>query len=158
MNEKLFSSRAQRLSDATLIAIFRMQQPEHAVEGIGAAVRGGFEAVEITMNTPGATDAMAELGDVYVNDAFLRLTGYAREQLLGRNCRLLQGPGTDRTVVARIGASRETPEQARALVNGGPYTLALSGNITLTQSLPILRGDVAIPRRRVPAESASRNR
>jgi 2-dehydro-3-deoxyphosphogluconate aldolase/(4S)-4-hydroxy-2-oxoglutarate aldolase len=61
MNEKLFSSRAQRLSDATLIAIFRMQQPEHAVEGIGAAVRGGFEAVEITMNTPGATDALSEL-------------------------------------------------------------------------------------------------
>ena len=61
MNQKLFDSRVQRLSDATLIAIFRMQQPEHAVEGIGAAVRGGFEAVEITMNTPGATDAMSEL-------------------------------------------------------------------------------------------------
>lgn len=61
MNQKLFDSRAQRLTDATLIAIFRMQQPEHAVEGIGAAVRGGFEVVEITMNTPGATDAMSEL-------------------------------------------------------------------------------------------------
>ena len=61
MNQKLFESRVQRLSDATLIAIFRMGQPEHAVEGIGAAVRGGFEAVEITMNTPGATDALSEL-------------------------------------------------------------------------------------------------
>jgi 2-dehydro-3-deoxyphosphogluconate aldolase / (4S)-4-hydroxy-2-oxoglutarate aldolase len=61
MNEKLFGSRAQRLSDARLIAIFRMQQAEHAVEGVGAAVRGGFEAVEITMNTPGATDALSEL-------------------------------------------------------------------------------------------------
>ena len=61
MNQKLFDARAQRLSDATLIAIFRMQQAEHAVEGIGAAVRGGFEAVEITMNTPGAPDALSEL-------------------------------------------------------------------------------------------------
>ncbi len=61
MNQKLFDARAQRLSEATLIAIFRMQQPEHAVEGIGAAVRGGFEAVEITMNMPGATDALSEL-------------------------------------------------------------------------------------------------
>jgi 2-dehydro-3-deoxyphosphogluconate aldolase / (4S)-4-hydroxy-2-oxoglutarate aldolase len=61
MNQKLFDSRVQRLSDATLIAIFRMQQPEHAVEGVGAAVRGGFEAVEITMNAPGATDALSEL-------------------------------------------------------------------------------------------------
>jgi 2-dehydro-3-deoxyphosphogluconate aldolase/(4S)-4-hydroxy-2-oxoglutarate aldolase len=38
-----------------------MHEPSHAVEGIGAAVRGGFEAVEITMNTPGATDALAEI-------------------------------------------------------------------------------------------------
>jgi 2-dehydro-3-deoxyphosphogluconate aldolase / (4S)-4-hydroxy-2-oxoglutarate aldolase len=38
-----------------------MGAPEHAVEGIGAAVRGGFEAVEVTLNTPGATDAIAEV-------------------------------------------------------------------------------------------------
>jgi 2-dehydro-3-deoxyphosphogluconate aldolase/(4S)-4-hydroxy-2-oxoglutarate aldolase len=61
MNSKLFESRRARLRDATAIAIFRMQSPEQAVEGVNAAVRGGFEAVEITMNTPQATDAMAEL-------------------------------------------------------------------------------------------------
>ncbi|HET7482428.1 MAG TPA: 2-dehydro-3-deoxyphosphogluconate aldolase, partial [Actinomycetota bacterium] len=61
MNSKLFDSRVQRLRDAQLIAIFRTQKPEHAVEGIAAAVRGGFEAVEITMNTPGATDALADI-------------------------------------------------------------------------------------------------
>ncbi|MGH2697783.1 MAG: bifunctional 4-hydroxy-2-oxoglutarate aldolase/2-dehydro-3-deoxy-phosphogluconate aldolase [Actinomycetota bacterium] len=61
MNAKLFEARAQRLSDATVVAIFRMQEPQHAVEGAGAAVRGGFEAVEITMNSPGATDALVEV-------------------------------------------------------------------------------------------------
>ena len=61
MNQKLFEGRAKRLRDATAIGVFRMHAPEHAVEGIGAAVRGGFEAVEITMNTPGATDALAEV-------------------------------------------------------------------------------------------------
>jgi 2-dehydro-3-deoxyphosphogluconate aldolase/(4S)-4-hydroxy-2-oxoglutarate aldolase len=61
MNSKLFDSRVKRLRDAQLIAIFRTQKPEHAVEGIAAAVRGGFEAVEITMNTPGATDALADV-------------------------------------------------------------------------------------------------
>ena len=61
MNSKLYDSRVSRLRDAQLIAIFRTQKPEHAVEGIGAAVRGGFEAVEITMNTPGATDALADV-------------------------------------------------------------------------------------------------
>ena len=61
MNQKLFEPRVQRLRDATLVAIFRTRAPEHAVEGIGAAVRGGFEAVEVTLNTPDATDAIAQV-------------------------------------------------------------------------------------------------
>ena len=61
MNQKLFEPRTQRLRDATLVAIFRTRRPEHAVEGIAAAVRGGFEAVEITLNTPDATDAIADV-------------------------------------------------------------------------------------------------
>jgi 2-dehydro-3-deoxyphosphogluconate aldolase / (4S)-4-hydroxy-2-oxoglutarate aldolase len=61
MNQKLFQQRSDRLREAAAIAIFRMRSAEHAVEGVGAAVRGGFEAVEVTMNTPDATDAMAEL-------------------------------------------------------------------------------------------------
>lgn len=61
MNGKLFETRVERLRDATAIAIFRMAQADHAVEGISAAVRGGFEAVEITLNTPDATDALAEV-------------------------------------------------------------------------------------------------
>ena len=42
---------------------------------------------------------------VFVNDAFCRLTGYARAEILGRNCRFLQGPETDKETVARIGAA-----------------------------------------------------
>lgn len=61
MNQKLFEQRAKRLRDATLVAIFRTRAAEHAVEAMYAAVRGGFEAVEVTMNTPDATDAIAEV-------------------------------------------------------------------------------------------------
>nr|AML76786.1 putative LOV domain-containing protein [Mertensia paniculata] len=32
---------------------------------------------------------------VYASEAFLRLTGYARHEVLGRNCRFLSGPDTD---------------------------------------------------------------
>ncbi|WP_435102163.1 bacterio-opsin activator domain-containing protein [Halarchaeum sp. P4] len=39
---------------------------------------------------------------VYVNDAFERVTGYAREDVLGRNCRFLQGPETDPDAVADL--------------------------------------------------------
>ncbi|WP_267358578.1 MULTISPECIES: PAS domain S-box protein [unclassified Methylobacterium] len=39
---------------------------------------------------------------IFVNNAFGRLTGYAREEIVGRNCRFLQGPETDRDDVARV--------------------------------------------------------
>ncbi|MFC6773801.1 PAS domain-containing protein [Methylobacterium gregans] len=32
---------------------------------------------------------------VFANDAFLRLTGYVRSEVEGRNCRFLQGADTD---------------------------------------------------------------
>ena len=38
---------------------------------------------------------------VWVNPAFEKVTGYGRE-VLGTNCRFLQGPGTDRAAVGRI--------------------------------------------------------
>jgi len=39
---------------------------------------------------------------VYANESFQRLTGYAPMDILGRNCRFLQGPETDPAVVARL--------------------------------------------------------
>lgn len=39
---------------------------------------------------------------IYVNAAFERLTGYAASEIVGRNCRFLQGPATDRADVARL--------------------------------------------------------
>ena len=32
---------------------------------------------------------------MYVNNAFKKTTKYARDEVLGRNCRFLQGPDTD---------------------------------------------------------------
>ncbi len=40
---------------------------------------------------------------VFVNDAFCRLAGYEREEIVGRNCRFLQGPDTDPATVREIG-------------------------------------------------------
>ncbi|KAG5183189.1 AUREO-like protein, partial [Tribonema minus] len=39
---------------------------------------------------------------VYASDGFIALTGYSRQQVLGRNCRFLQGPDTDPDTVAQL--------------------------------------------------------
>ncbi|WP_426263057.1 PAS domain-containing protein [Sphingomonas sp. PWP1-2] len=39
---------------------------------------------------------------VFCNVAFQRLTGYDREEIIGRNCRFLQGPDTDPAKIAEI--------------------------------------------------------
>jgi len=39
---------------------------------------------------------------VYTNGAFLRMTGYGRDEVVGRNCRFLQGHETDRGAVQLI--------------------------------------------------------
>ncbi|UVF17582.1 PAS domain S-box protein [Microvirga terrae] len=49
---------------------------------------------------------------VYVNDAFSRVTGYAPEEAIGRNCRFLQAPDADQKAVAQI---REAVTGGRAV-------------------------------------------
>jgi phototropin len=39
---------------------------------------------------------------VFASDAFLELTEFTREDVLGRNCRFLQGPGTDQQTIEEI--------------------------------------------------------
>lgn len=39
---------------------------------------------------------------VFVNDAFVELTGYAEDEIIGRNCRFLQGAGTSEESVQAV--------------------------------------------------------
>ena len=49
-----------------------------------------------------ANARQADMPIEYVNPAFERITGYARSEVLGSNCRLLQGPATDPAALAEI--------------------------------------------------------
>lgn len=46
--------------------------------------------------------AQADNPIVFCNEAFQALTGYTRQEIVGRNCRFLQGPDTNRKAVARV--------------------------------------------------------
>ncbi|MHA3701158.1 PP2C family protein-serine/threonine phosphatase [Jatrophihabitans sp. YIM 134969] len=62
--------------------------------------RAAAEASDVPMclSDPSAPDEPL----IWVNRAFTRVTGYSSDQAIGRNCRFLQGPDTDRSTIARI--------------------------------------------------------
>ena len=49
---------------------------------------------------------------IYANPSFYRITGYPEEEVIGRNCRFLQGPGTN---PRHIKAIREAIENGKAI-------------------------------------------
>ena len=64
--------------------------------------------IGITITDP----AQADNPIIYANDRFVELTGYPREETLGRNCRFLQGEDTSEEPVARM---REAVDSAEAV-------------------------------------------
>ena len=63
---------------------------------------------------------------VYASDGFVKVTGYARNEIIPRNCRFLQTRKTDRTSVARIRKSLDDPSECVSLLlnerkNGEPF-------------------------------------
>jgi PAS domain S-box-containing protein len=58
------------------------------------------------------TESSAEGKIIYANDAFEKLTGHDPSSVIGKTPRILQGPGTDEKVIARL---------AGALSSGGKF-------------------------------------
>lgn len=74
----------------------RLAQARGSSDPYGAAIRATRMPIVVTD---------ARLDDhpiVFANDAFIKLAGYPREEIIGRNCRFLQGPDTDRAEVRRV--------------------------------------------------------
>lgn len=65
----------------------------------------GYDSILVTDATQGARI-------VYANRAFKKLTGYAPSEVIGKTPRILQGAGTDKRVIARLG---------KALKNGARF-------------------------------------
>lgn len=77
---------------------------------------------------------------VYVSDSFLELTGYSRQEVIGRNCRFLQTPdgaastsaaGIDRVAIQRMSQAVRLRQEIQLQVynykkNGQRFTNVLS--------------------------------
>lgn len=62
-----------------------------------------FAAVETTRMPMIVTDpSRPDNPIIFANHAFLEMTGYSADEIVGHNCRFLQGPETDREVVATV--------------------------------------------------------
>lgn len=87
--------------------------------GLGDRGNIFFAAVEMTRMPMAVTDPnQPDNPVVFVNRAFLDLTEYTEEQVLGRNCRFLQGQETDARTVAEVrNAVREQRAVAVDILN-----------------------------------------
>lgn len=81
----------------------------------------------ITISNPGLPDNPI----IFANPAFYRMTGYTPAEVLGRNCRFLQGPETNRHAVQKIreriqAGSSYTVELLNYRKDGGTFWNRLS--------------------------------
>ncbi|RZL99120.1 MAG: PAS domain-containing protein [Variovorax sp.] len=94
---------------------------EHSLDGSIAEHRDDifFAAIETTRMPMLVTDPRkADNPIVFANRAFLSMSGYAAEEIIGHNCRFLQGPDTDRATVAAVReAIRDRREISTEILN-----------------------------------------
>jgi PAS domain S-box-containing protein len=117
MATNIISSRAEAAN-----APFRLPRPARrdSTNPFATLVRGATIPTIIT--DPSGVDNPI----IFANPAFCRLTRYRLAEILGRNCRFLQGPSTDPATVTRIATSLRAHQPIEIDIrnyrkNGSPF-------------------------------------
>jgi PAS domain S-box-containing protein len=113
-NEKLKTSIRSHLGNDKAASLLQEKQ-DMSVDGLLASSQGiankvlddpdfsFIKALQTAQQNFVVTDpSLPDNPIVYASQGFLNLTGYSLDQILGRNCRFLQGPETDPKHVERI--------------------------------------------------------
>jgi len=112
---------AEPLRARSVLVLLPLRFPE-AIADVQASAAAGrahrsvlASGLAITISDPTTQSADGEDDPlVWVSRSFEQLTGYTSEEVVGRNCRFLQGPDTDPAAVARVRqglAAHETVSQ-----------------------------------------------
>jgi diguanylate cyclase (GGDEF)-like protein/PAS domain S-box-containing protein len=89
-------------------------------------------AIESCSNGIAITDAtVADNPIIYVNPSFERITGYSRDELIGKNCRFLQGSDTDTAAAKQLRIAIEEGRESQVILrnfrkDGTPFWHELS--------------------------------
>ena len=89
-------------------------------------------AIESCSNGIAITDAtVADNPIIYVNPSFERITGYSRDELIGKNCRFLQGSDTDTAAAKQLRTAIEEGRESQVILrnfrkDGTPFWHELS--------------------------------
>jgi len=81
---------------------------------------------------------------VYASKGFLELTGYEMHQVLGKNCRFLQGPETDMEEVAYIKQAIHDSQEVRTIIRNYKHNGTPFWNLLQISPLRDIHGNVSL--------------
>jgi PAS domain S-box-containing protein len=108
--------------------ITRQKQEEHRLKLLESVITNATDAVMIMEAIH--VDRLA-LNIIYVNGAFTKMTGYAKEEVIGKSPRILQGPLTSKSELGKLQLSLQKGEPCEIEIvnyrkNGEKFWLSLA--------------------------------
>lgn len=88
----------KKLEDLFGEVLTQLDRTKEQLGLLESAIRNDYDSILITeldLERPGPKI-------VYVNDGFTKMTGYTRDEVIGKTPRILQGPKTDRAILDRL--------------------------------------------------------